>query len=100
MSKLAWNVPSNEHSKQHFQSDEPTPRIGHFSKCVRLLTGWGLDFLAEKLSGPRADSATLQLMGVLFVSIFLPGLASSVRAHQQKVSLVTFTASINEDRNA
>eukprot|EP00971_Amphidinium_carterae_P048333 952333-Amphidinium_carterae.1 len=28
-----------------------------------LLTGCGLDFLAEKVSGPRVDSATLQLIG-------------------------------------
>eukprot|EP00971_Amphidinium_carterae_P000467 9652-Amphidinium_carterae.2 len=42
----------------------------------RLLTGFGLDFLAEKLSGPTVDRATLQLIGVLLSSILLPGLAS------------------------
>eukprot|EP00971_Amphidinium_carterae_P069994 1384976-Amphidinium_carterae.1 len=41
-----------------------------------LLTGFGLDFLAEKLAGPRVDRATLQLIGVLLSSILLPGLAS------------------------
>eukprot|EP00971_Amphidinium_carterae_P348569 6490568-Amphidinium_carterae.1 len=40
-----------------------------------LLTGYGLDFLAKKLSGPKVDRATLQLVGVLFASIVLPGLA-------------------------
>eukprot|EP00971_Amphidinium_carterae_P290151 5761029-Amphidinium_carterae.1 len=70
------------------------PCIGHSFKCVDciqklpsqkvliyvylcrivegLLTGCGLDFLAEKLSGPRVDGATLQLIGALFASILLP----------------------------
>eukprot|EP00971_Amphidinium_carterae_P333487 6468264-Amphidinium_carterae.1 len=34
----------------------------------------------RKLSGPRVDSATLQLIGVLFSSILLPGLASLLMA--------------------
>eukprot|EP00971_Amphidinium_carterae_P209003 4146409-Amphidinium_carterae.1 len=38
-----------------------------------LLTGFGLDFLAVKLSGPDVDTATLQLVSVLFSSILLPG---------------------------
>eukprot|EP00971_Amphidinium_carterae_P107154 2122642-Amphidinium_carterae.1 len=41
-----------------------------------LLTGYGLDFLAQNLSGPNVDRATLQLVGVLFASIVLPGLAA------------------------
>eukprot|EP00971_Amphidinium_carterae_P090133 1784374-Amphidinium_carterae.1 len=49
-----------------------------------LLTGFGLDFLAEHLSGPTVDSATLQLVGVLFSSILLPGLASGLVTQQQK----------------
>eukprot|EP00971_Amphidinium_carterae_P305637 6073868-Amphidinium_carterae.1 len=40
-----------------------------------LLTGFGLDLIAGKLSGPKVDRATLQLIGVLFASILLPGLA-------------------------
>eukprot|EP00971_Amphidinium_carterae_P337305 6474042-Amphidinium_carterae.1 len=84
------------------------PCMGHFFTCVdcaqklpsqkvriyvcfylcRIVTGWltgyGLDFLAEKVSGPRVDSATLQLIGVLFASILLPGLATSFMAQQQK----------------
>eukprot|EP00971_Amphidinium_carterae_P128769 2550490-Amphidinium_carterae.2 len=38
-----------------------------------LLTGYGLAFLAGKLSGPTVDRATLQLVGVLSASLLLPG---------------------------
>eukprot|EP00971_Amphidinium_carterae_P266133 5279278-Amphidinium_carterae.1 len=38
----------------------------------------------KMVSGPRVDSATLQLIGVLFASILLPGLASLLMAQQQK----------------
>eukprot|EP00971_Amphidinium_carterae_P229155 4545539-Amphidinium_carterae.1 len=40
-----------------------------------LLTVFGLEFLARKLSGPNIDGATLQLVGLLFASTLLPGLA-------------------------
>eukprot|EP00971_Amphidinium_carterae_P103474 2048614-Amphidinium_carterae.1 len=40
-----------------------------------LITGFGLDFLAGKLSGPSNDRATLQLVGTLFASTLVPGLA-------------------------
>eukprot|EP00971_Amphidinium_carterae_P047462 934888-Amphidinium_carterae.1 len=43
-----------------------------------LLTGFGLDFLAGQLSGPSVDRATLQLIGVLFASILLPGIAGAI----------------------
>eukprot|EP00971_Amphidinium_carterae_P060861 1204642-Amphidinium_carterae.2 len=35
-------------------------------------TGFGLDFLAGRLSGPSNDCATLQLVGTLFVSTLVP----------------------------
>eukprot|EP00971_Amphidinium_carterae_P118656 2350703-Amphidinium_carterae.1 len=40
-----------------------------------LSTSFGLDLLAGKLSRPGVDRATLQLVGLLLASIFLPGLA-------------------------
>eukprot|EP00971_Amphidinium_carterae_P270855 5374820-Amphidinium_carterae.1 len=43
-----------------------------------LLTGFGLDLLAGQVAGPTVDRATLQLIGVLFASIFLPGLARAL----------------------
>eukprot|EP00971_Amphidinium_carterae_P170255 3373318-Amphidinium_carterae.1 len=46
-----------------------------YHKACGLLTGFGLDLLAGTLSGPTVDRATLQLVGVLFASIILPGLA-------------------------
>eukprot|EP00971_Amphidinium_carterae_P286663 5691230-Amphidinium_carterae.1 len=46
-----------------------------FTLGARLLTGFGLDFLAEKSSGPDVDTATLQLVSVLLVSVLLPGFA-------------------------
>eukprot|EP00971_Amphidinium_carterae_P020949 413359-Amphidinium_carterae.1 len=57
------------------------------SSCIvaGLLTGFGLDLLAEKLSGPTVDRATLQLVGLLFSSILLPGLAWALVAQQQKI---------------
>eukprot|EP00971_Amphidinium_carterae_P175350 3475941-Amphidinium_carterae.1 len=60
-------------------------RTCHLTKCsfistssctaAGLVTGFGLDLLAGMLSGPKVDRATLQLVGVLIASIFLPGLA-------------------------
>eukprot|EP00971_Amphidinium_carterae_P204150 4051360-Amphidinium_carterae.1 len=50
-----------------------------------LLTGFGLDLLAGKLSGPKVDRATLNLVGLLFSSILLPGLARAVVAQQHKI---------------
>eukprot|EP00971_Amphidinium_carterae_P203909 4046620-Amphidinium_carterae.1 len=43
-----------------------------------LLTSFGLDLFAEKLCGPTVDRATLQLVGVLFASILLPGLLGNL----------------------
>eukprot|EP00971_Amphidinium_carterae_P063237 1251428-Amphidinium_carterae.1 len=45
------------------------------SSCIvaGLLTGFGLDLLAGQLFGEKVDRATLQLIGVLFTSILLPG---------------------------
>eukprot|EP00971_Amphidinium_carterae_P055369 1091420-Amphidinium_carterae.1 len=51
------------------------PRGKFWVAAKGLLTGFGLDFLAEKLSGPDVDAATLQLVSLLFVSILLPGFA-------------------------
>eukprot|EP00971_Amphidinium_carterae_P125205 2480760-Amphidinium_carterae.1 len=50
-----------------------------------LLTGFGLDLLADKLSGPTVDRATLQLVAVLFASILLPGVARALVAQLQKI---------------
>eukprot|EP00971_Amphidinium_carterae_P273566 5429254-Amphidinium_carterae.1 len=50
---------------------------------MRLLTGFGLDFLAGMLSGPRVDRATLQLLGVFFASILLPGSGNSGTATEK-----------------
>eukprot|EP00971_Amphidinium_carterae_P045031 885750-Amphidinium_carterae.1 len=49
-----------------------------------LLTSFGLDLLARWLSGPEVDRATLQLIGVLFASVLLPGLARPLLERQQK----------------
>eukprot|EP00971_Amphidinium_carterae_P288026 5717655-Amphidinium_carterae.1 len=49
-----------------------------------LVTGFGLEFLAGLLSGPDADSATLQLVGVLCGSTLLPGLAGACVPKCQK----------------
>eukprot|EP00971_Amphidinium_carterae_P252706 5017195-Amphidinium_carterae.1 len=74
----AFNEPSN-HS-----NDAPSSRFTKMSpqNCIvaGLLTGFGLDFLAEQLSGPTVDRATLQVVGVLLSSIFLPGLARAIVA--------------------
>eukprot|EP00971_Amphidinium_carterae_P173318 3435998-Amphidinium_carterae.1 len=43
-----------------------------------LLTGFGLDFLAGKLSGPGIDSTTLQLIGLLLSSTLVPGTATKI----------------------
>eukprot|EP00971_Amphidinium_carterae_P041736 820017-Amphidinium_carterae.1 len=48
-----------------------------------LLTGFGLAFLAEQLSGPTVDRTTLQLVGVLLSSILLPGLARALVTQHQ-----------------
>eukprot|EP00971_Amphidinium_carterae_P143366 2840339-Amphidinium_carterae.1 len=47
----------------------------YFYPTAGLLTSFGLDLLAGQLCGPTVDRATLQLVGVLCASIFLPGLA-------------------------
>eukprot|EP00971_Amphidinium_carterae_P049130 968082-Amphidinium_carterae.1 len=64
-------------------------RVLAWTVCGRivsgLLTGFGLDFVAGKLSGPDADSATLQLVGVLFVSILLPGSVGAQLQPPQKI---------------
>eukprot|EP00971_Amphidinium_carterae_P200102 3971321-Amphidinium_carterae.2 len=66
-----------------------------------LLTGFGLDFLAGKLTGPNIDRATLQLVGLLFASILLPGLAGEVVAQRQKQEKSPgVTTSNTEGRNA
>eukprot|EP00971_Amphidinium_carterae_P035453 697990-Amphidinium_carterae.2 len=59
-----------------------TPSFTSIAGCIvaGLLTGFGLDFLAGQLSGPKVDRATLQLIGVLFASILLPGLARALVA--------------------
>eukprot|EP00971_Amphidinium_carterae_P005642 112000-Amphidinium_carterae.1 len=46
--------------------------VSFFSLDGCLLTGFGLDLLAGKLSGPKVDPVTLQLVGVLLASILLP----------------------------
>eukprot|EP00971_Amphidinium_carterae_P313977 6240312-Amphidinium_carterae.1 len=67
------------------QQDEPTRKYNfHSMVACRLLTSFGLDLLAGILSGPQVDRATLQLVGVLFASILVPGLARALVAHQQK----------------
>eukprot|EP00971_Amphidinium_carterae_P280030 5558864-Amphidinium_carterae.1 len=77
---FAFNALCN--AQQQIQQDEPTRRyILHSISCkwldntcgapfslygcivAGLLTGFGLDFLAEQLSGPTVDRATLQLVG-------------------------------------
>eukprot|EP00971_Amphidinium_carterae_P340597 6479032-Amphidinium_carterae.2 len=52
------------------------------SSCIvaGLVTGFGLDLLAGQLSGSKVERATLQLIGVLFASILLPGLARTFMA--------------------
>eukprot|EP00971_Amphidinium_carterae_P250073 4964278-Amphidinium_carterae.1 len=54
------------------------------STFSRLITGFGLDFLAGLLSGPSIDRATLQLVGTLFASTLVPGLVGAWVALQQK----------------
>eukprot|EP00971_Amphidinium_carterae_P051276 1009579-Amphidinium_carterae.1 len=57
------------------------------SSCIvaGLLTGFGLDQLAGKLSGPKIDRATLQLVGVSFASILFPGLYRAFLGQQQDI---------------
>eukprot|EP00971_Amphidinium_carterae_P348436 6490487-Amphidinium_carterae.2 len=57
------------------------------SRCIvaGLLTGFGLDLLAGLLSGPTVDHATLQLVGVLFSSILMPGLAWALEEQEEKI---------------
>eukprot|EP00971_Amphidinium_carterae_P326488 6457313-Amphidinium_carterae.1 len=59
-----------------------------YNSTPGLLTSFGLDHLAGKLSGyisgPKVDCATLQLVGLLFASILLPGLAWALVAQQKK----------------
>eukprot|EP00971_Amphidinium_carterae_P189925 3770254-Amphidinium_carterae.1 len=50
----------------------------------RLITGFGLEFLARRLSGPSVDRATLQLVGMVFASTLVPGLAGALVGLQQK----------------
>eukprot|EP00971_Amphidinium_carterae_P333923 6468947-Amphidinium_carterae.1 len=38
-----------------------------------LVTGFGLEFLAGKMAGPKVDGVTLQMLGLLLASILLPG---------------------------
>eukprot|EP00971_Amphidinium_carterae_P125620 2488587-Amphidinium_carterae.1 len=58
------------------------PGIESSRAVAGLLTGFGLDLLAELLSGPTVDRATLQLVGVLSSSILLPGLAGALVTQQ------------------
>eukprot|EP00971_Amphidinium_carterae_P058669 1160231-Amphidinium_carterae.2 len=62
-----------------------------------LLTGYGLDHLAGKLLGPKVDRATLQLVGMLFASILLPGLARALVAQQQKFGKVACCRKLNKE---
>eukprot|EP00971_Amphidinium_carterae_P334194 6469327-Amphidinium_carterae.1 len=68
-------LPSSETSVVLFSlGDQPrcqtviTHHLNAKSSChlnrSGLLTGYGLDFLAKKLAGPKVDRATLQLVGV------------------------------------
>eukprot|EP00971_Amphidinium_carterae_P175714 3482789-Amphidinium_carterae.1 len=74
--------------RQHLEWDVFHMHRLHSEAAIpeRLLTGCGLDFLAEKASGSRVDNATLQLIGLLFASILMPGFASLLMAQQQKHS--------------
>eukprot|EP00971_Amphidinium_carterae_P181039 3591195-Amphidinium_carterae.1 len=56
-----------------------------------LLTGFGLDFLAGQLSGPSVDSATLQLVGVLFASILVPGLVGTQQKEVKPAATINRT---------
>eukprot|EP00971_Amphidinium_carterae_P318878 6338576-Amphidinium_carterae.1 len=63
----------------NFHTASSALRNAHFVVlgCIAtgLITGVGLELLAERLSGPNVDSAALQLVGVLFASTLMPGLA-------------------------
>eukprot|EP00971_Amphidinium_carterae_P020396 402044-Amphidinium_carterae.1 len=52
-----------------------------------LVTGFGLDFLAGRLSGPRADRATLQLVGMLCASTLVPGHARGIGGFAAETTL-------------
>eukprot|EP00971_Amphidinium_carterae_P271506 5387015-Amphidinium_carterae.1 len=65
-----------------------------------LLTSFGLDLLAGKLSGPQVERTTLQLVGVLFASILLPGLARALVTQQQIGKAACCSKFIKKGRNA
>eukprot|EP00971_Amphidinium_carterae_P233988 4643206-Amphidinium_carterae.1 len=44
-----------------------------------IVTGFGLDILARKVSRHKSDSARLQLAGLLLASIVLPGLVALIK---------------------
>eukprot|EP00971_Amphidinium_carterae_P238766 4739657-Amphidinium_carterae.2 len=75
------SVPSAEAAAEP-QPSGPTVSVKVPTKklpCVaELLTGYGLQ--AGVLFGPEVDRATFQLVGVLFFSILMPGLARAYSA--------------------
>eukprot|EP00971_Amphidinium_carterae_P280440 5567381-Amphidinium_carterae.1 len=62
-----------------------------------LLTGFGLDRLAGMLFGPQVDRATLQLVGLLFSSILLPGPTRALVAQQHKIGKGACCSNINKE---
>eukprot|EP00971_Amphidinium_carterae_P341158 6479838-Amphidinium_carterae.1 len=60
-----------------------------------LITGFGLNFLSSMLYGPSKDRATHQLVGTLFVSTLVPGLAREFAAETTKVTGCSLTQGKN-----